>query len=567
MTCPTRNLIAIGSVVLIAGLAGCSAESSETAGAAQDLTSRTLRVPTAYVPPQCYTKTTLADGSAANTCYSCHTNGRKPNFINDTDLQLAYDFANPMRTARKGNPWTNLFVDRSDVVAAVSDADILAYVRESNYRGPDGDIALADRLTRVPKGWDANRDGHWSGFVPDVGFDFDNAGFDHAANGDYTGWRAYAYTPLPGSFLPTNGSFDDVLIRLPEAFRQGASGQFDADIYALNFAIVESVVKQRDVPIDPVDENDVGVDLNRDGRLDQARQVTFDWAPREGRDMSWVGRARSDNAKLAAGLFPKGTEFIHTLRYLDVNDDGKVVRGARMKELRYARKQSWFTYSDLRQKDFLDAKEAHDFPNRPERFRGDVEHGLANGVGWVYQGFIEDARGDLRPQTFAETTSCMGCHGGVGATTDSTFSFARKLDASTPGHGWTWWDQRPVASLPEPLLADGRPEYATYLKINHAGDEFRSNFEIIDRFFNADGSLKQSELNALKTRIGALVLPSADRATSLDKAYRAIVREQSFEQGRAAHVQPMPNVYRQVLAGQSTGIDKPLVVGHDSGLE
>ena len=51
-------------------------------------------------------------------------------------------------------------------------------------------------------------------------FDFDDEGFDHAPDGTPTGWRAFAYMPLPSTFWPANGSTDDVLIRLPEAYRE-----------------------------------------------------------------------------------------------------------------------------------------------------------------------------------------------------------------------------------------------------------------------------------------------------------------------------------------------------------
>ena len=88
----------------------------------------------------------------------------------------------------------------------------------------DGALDLAQRLERVPPEWDVNGDGIWSGYRPDVWFAFDGQGFDRDPSGRRTGWRAYAYKPLPGAFWPTNGSADDVADpparRVPRADRQ-----------------------------------------------------------------------------------------------------------------------------------------------------------------------------------------------------------------------------------------------------------------------------------------------------------------------------------------------------------
>ena len=60
-------------------------------------------------------------------------------------------------------------------------------------------------------------------------------------------------------------------------------------------------------------------------------------------------------------------------------------------------------------------------------YRGNAFIGLRNAFGWQLQAFIEDERGRLRLQTEEEHRACMGCHGGIGITIDSTFSFARKF--------------------------------------------------------------------------------------------------------------------------------------------
>jgi hypothetical protein len=56
----------------------------------------------------------------------------------------------------------------------------------------------------------------------------------------------------------------------------------------------------------------------------------------------------------------------------------------------------------------------------------------------------------------------------------------------------------------------------------------------------------------------ALLLPSAARALDLDRAYGAIVREQSFTAGREAVLAPSRNVQRRVRVGEKTGVEKPL---------
>ena len=496
-----------------------------------------LKNPTAFIPPQCYTKTTDASGGVHNPCFTCHVRGREPNAINDQDLQLSYAFPAPALT----NPWTNLFEDRGRRIVEISDADILAYVRGSNYIEPDGSIRLAAKLMEPPPGWDVNGNGRWDGYRPDAFFRFDSEGYDLAPDGKRTGWRAFAYTPLPGSFSPASGSTDDVLIRLPEPYREDKDGKVDWATYAVNLAIVEALISRHDVAIDRVDEARLGVDLDKNGALGIADHVAFDWAPLEGRDMSYVGMAKelqaTRNAPLAAGLYPLGTEFVHTVRYVDVDDSsGEPRLAARLKELRYMKKTVWQTYSDLEDSALEDVKEDHDFPDRVPIFDGNAETGIANGAGWRLQAFIEDAEGALRPQSFEETVFCVGCHGGIGATDDSTFAFPRKLAAATaPARGWFHWSQRPLRGVPDPLRADGSGEYAHYLAENGAGDEFRSNLDVIRTFFDADGAHDADAFARLRGDVAALLYPSRRRALELDKAYRTIVLDQDFIHGRDAN--------------------------------
>ena len=517
--------------------------------------------PFAFIPPQCYTKTRVekTDGSVAvhNPCYTCHVGSQAPNYLGAPELQTTYDFPAPAAV----NYWTNLFVDRRAAIASTADTDILAYVRSNNYQDKSG-LKLSRAVATLPPAWDINGDSNWSGYTPDIWFDFDSQGYDRTPGGTRTFWRAFAYAPLPGGFWPSNGSADDVSIRLAKPFREDGDGKIDWTVYNTNLAIVEALIKRADVEIPPTDERALGVDLDRDGSLNWAARVVFAFDPRNGITMSYVGLARTmlaaGDVHLAAGLYPEGTEFIHSLRYLDVAEDGSVKPSARMKELRYARKTGWMTYWDLREKALGELREEHDYPDRPERFFGDIESGISTGQGWRFQGFIEDAGGELRPQTFEESLTCAGCHAGIGRTVDNTFAFPRKQHMPVRAYGWyPWSPAAPIGSFPDPVRPDGKGEYATYLDRNGSGDEFRANRELLKRY--VEGADVGAALAALKGNVAPLLTPSVGRALALDKAYRLIVRDQSYDRGRAPTLSPLDDtVHREVTSGEPTGIEKPV---------
>ncbi|OYY31424.1 MAG: hypothetical protein B7Y52_01755 [Sulfurovum sp. 28-43-6] len=519
----------------------------------------------AYIPSQCYTKTKDAHGVIHNPCFSCHINSKEPNYVDDAALQALY----PLSDYTKTNRFTNLFKDRSKAVAAIDDATIDAYIAEDNYR-KNNTLLLAEKLKHLPASWDVNGDGSWGGYVPDCYFDFDAHGFDKAPNGAYTRWRAFAYYPFLGTFWPTNGSTDDVLIRLHEDFAKDEKGVFDLEVYTLNLSIVEAMIKQKDITIEPVDEQKYGLDLDKNGILGKASKIVYLWVkPRYDSktqklsdfSMSYVGLAKeklsANTYFIAPGLYPKGTEFLHTVRYLGMDDKGRLLMTPRIKEVRYAKKTHWNHYGQLFNAVDAEAKEKAAFPDRLRSIAGDSEKGLVTGTGWVYQGFIEDASGALRPQNHEETLYCMGCHGGIGATTDTTFAFARKFDANTTLQGWYHWSQeiKGFTDIPEPKTADGRDEYTLYLEQNHAGDEFRANTEVIEKFFDANGSLKSDEVARLHGDISHLIVPSDARARMLNKAYRVIVQEQSFSKGRDAHVTPLEEVHQEVKPASPTEVE------------
>ncbi len=522
--------------------------------------------PIAYIPSQCFTKTRTASGVAKNPCYACHGRSEPPNFANDGDLQTTLSL--PPAAAK--NPWTNL-IEPPSIGAPSGDAspddDVLRYVRQSNYFDDGRRLVLSETLSgTLPQGWDLDGDQVWGGFKPDVRFAFDDRGFDRLPDGSPTGWRAFAYYPFLGTFFPTNGSTDDVLVRLDPALQRTADGRFDQTTYEVNLAIVEALITRSDVAIDPVDEAALGVDLDGDGRLGRAARVAFDAGDGKGSTrMHYVGRAGDDERAgrfpIAPGLFPLGTEFFHTVRYLDVGPDGIVTMAPRMKEVRYAKKVKFLDYKALERQVAADAREQAESPNGARRVYWRRERGIDNGQGWLFQGFIEDAGGKLRPQSREESSFCGGCHGGIGATSDAIFSFARKLGPDQPARGWFHWSQHSIRGLPEPRRRDGQYEYTYYLQQAGAGDELRENAEVVHRFFDERGDLRPAEIEGLHHDIAQLLLPSADRALALDRAYRAIVRAQSFIFGRDAVLAPATNVYADVPLGQKTGIARSIDIG------
>ena len=115
--------------------------------------------------------------------------------------------------------------------------------------------------------------------------------------------------------------------------------------------------------------------------------------------MGYVGQAQKALEQglihIAAGLYPEGTEFLHTVRYIDVNDRGENSLTPRMKEVRYAKKLSWRNYAQLEEMAAQEMKERHDFPNRIKLIPGNIERGVSNNQGWIFSAFIEDATGAL----------------------------------------------------------------------------------------------------------------------------------------------------------------------------
>jgi hypothetical protein len=236
----------------------------------------------------------------------------------------------------------------------------------------------------------------------------------------------------------------------------------------------------------------------------------------------------------------------------------------RIKELRYAKKYEWNSYSQIHRTQYAEFWEAQVNESDEiniELWYGNYEEGLKTGTGWMYQGFIEAKNGDLRPQTHEETIGCMGCHAGIGATTDTTFSFARKfegVDKNRIDYGWNHWSQKGLVGVAEPKATykkfGEKYEYSFYLQNNHSGNEFRDNDEVKEKFFEDNATVKNEMIEKLHSDISLLLFPSKSRALNLNKGYKALVTEQSYIYGRDANVKPMENVYREIQEGQSTNI-------------
>lgn len=466
--------------------------------------------PEAVVPPQCYTK----HEARFNPCYMCHQShdGRRLNAMDDQRLQVEYDFAD----VALRNHWTGLFVDRRPLIEAISDDQVLAYIRNENYS------ALAARLQAAG----------WKGYVPRLrGLENAAAAFDDSGLArDGSGWVAFNYKPLPSTFWPTNGSTDDVMIRLPERFRQTAQGQADERIYFLNLALVEIAIKDlAQIPIAPADERALGVDLDGDGRLETQVQVLA-------RKEHYLGGAAND--PVPPFLYPQGTEFLHTVRYIDHREGEGIAPASRMKELRYMRKHTLLSPEEVKQRyRALNSETEEDDGEVQLQDRGDL--GFDNGFGWYVQGFIEAADGALRPQSHEEGLFCMGCHRSIGATIDHTFAFARKV---TGPEGWGYIDLRGMPDAPS--VADGKAEILQYFQRVGGGDEFRENPELRRKFFRGEHQVMREKVG--QADVHELITPSRERALALNKAHWTIVRAQRYIRGRDANLAPMRNVHREV---------------------
>jgi hypothetical protein len=488
----------------------------------------------AVIPSQCYTKT---DG-VSNPCYTCHTRLNGLNEMNDYDLQREYAFSDEGLT----NHWVNLFEDRSAAIAAITDDEILAYIREDNYR------ALKEHLEE--------RD-DYLGWVPDIEelarartVAFDEEGF--ARDGSW--WRAFRYKPFLGTFWPTNGSTDDVLIRHP-LFYLDEEGNPSREIYKINLAILEAAIATPSIAprdalnreVEPIDETLADFDFDDDGVIETVA-TRIQQLPSH-----YVGGASS--LPVQRFLYPEGTEFLHTVRYVDPDLNDLIAM--RMKEVRYSRRDRPMSLDKLQR--VYQAEDAAKEAGLLPVFSGTAETGLINDFGWRYQGFIEAAGGHLRLQTKEETVFCMGCHSTIGVTVDGSFGFPRKVPGAD---GWGYQNLAGIQDVPQ--AGRDRPEILEYFERVRGADEFRANTEALERFFvDLDGDGVADEVKEADVRTAApggdrdiryLVVPSDARAIALNKGYKALVEEQDFELGRDPVPEPATQVFEEITGNGTTAL-------------
>ncbi len=478
--------------------------------------SQTLINREAVVPSMCYTE----HDEQYNPCYVCHQDTIKDgraNVMNDGFLQNEYLFSDFAMT----NHWTNLFKDNTSEIAKISDEEIDTYVNSENYTALKGLLESND----------------FTGYIPDLenyhlGADaFNTDGFAK----DGSGWVAFNYKPLPSTFWPVNGNTDDVLIRLHKDYRQTEDGNFSVTVYKFNLAIVEAAIKDMEsITVNDLDENIIGLDLNDDGKLGIVNRIN--------RPTHYVGKA--SYMKVETFLYPRYTEFLHTVRYVGSTQNGEIYNAPRMKELRYMIKAR--SYQDetapLTKYELALLYDAE----WQEKYMGDVpfyssllERGLDNDMGWWIQGFIEDANGDLRPQTYEETFFCMGCHTTLGSTIDQVFSFARKIDGAK---GWGYIDLKKMIDTPN--IGEEEGEILTYFKRVGGGNEFRIENDINTKFFT--GGVVDEEKVKDAENIYELITPTHESALKMNKAYRSLVKGQDFIHGRDTHSEVVKNVHREI---------------------
>ena len=467
--------------------------------------------PEAVIPPQCYTKTE----SVNNPCYACHQSydfaEMRPNQMGDGSLQGNYEFSDVGLT----NSWKNLFIDRRAMIEEIADDFIQDYVNTDNYQPALEQQILPAEMQLEQLSFPAKA--------------FDEQGF--ARDGSF--WVAYNYKPFPSTFWPTNGSTGDAMIRLSTAFRS-VDGEYSQDVYLANLSLVEMALKElHQLPVNGLNETLIGVDLNLDGELSEAIYTIK-------RQTHYVGDAA--DIELGHMLFPQGTEFLHTVRYIGVDEDGGIYNAPRMKEVRYMRKHLYRSRESLASAYYAEAKDKH-FEKLPQtKYLG--EQGIVNGFGWTINAFIEDENGSLRAQHEQELAYCNGCHKSVGSTFDQTFSFARKVPGST---GWGYLDLHALNDAPN--IGEQQGEFLTYMQRVGGGDEFRQNQEMLDKWFKPDGTVDVDKVLTAAS-LYELITPSSSRANNLNKAYLTIVREQSYLFGRDATLTEASNVLHHIDAEQ-----------------
>lgn len=386
--------------------------------------------PYPQIPAQCYIETSLGK---QNACLYCHTNGLfnlglgnnnpQAGAVPLVNFQLDYGYdpyslAGP--TASK-NYWENT-LHPEKLAQAVTELDIdpsawdmAEYIRQDNWQ------QAFDQRIGDTKDWDSGYDQPFRllpGLNP-ANLPADSDGFIRTANqsetfftdsvGGNTGWRSVNFMPY-GIFTPMTGSVSGIYIRLPQAFMKNANGVYDLETYKANLNLVRDTIQNR----------------------------LTDQSPTH-----YLGQANT--VEVEVGSYPQGTEFAHPLHYVDAEADGTTskfpgMRANRVKEVRYMYKDEDYNPLDANPGD----------GTGDQIYGNDAQGWVDNGAGWILSGYIENASGQLRPQTRQELTQCIGCHSGhhyvtkdpnftsgTGNTVDSTWAMPRQFNSDI---GWKEMD-------------------------------------------------------------------------------------------------------------------------------
>jgi hypothetical protein len=383
------------------------------------------------IPAQCWIETSYG---TQNACKYCHTDylaeiKHGNNFpISDDQETFSFPSANLNRILWQNIIYPHKIEERlANEGIATSNLHDVAYVRDDNWqkaynaaRG-NGNTSWINTNTKSeslvlfpalnpnhlfpcnpknPTNYGAN------GYVDKYGFVKDEAD-------KYTGWRAINFFPY-AIFTPLKGSVSGIYIRLSKEF-MSSKGIFNVEVYKQNLSLLEKNIKN------------------------QQCEKKF-----------YVGDA--SNIAIHKGFYPVGTEFAHPLHYVDLLADGQVgkdvdgvmgdgtqvqfefpgTRSKRVKEIRYM-----YKWREVGLEDIGEDEEDEEGEGDDEEFGeyiGKEGHGwIDNEAGWILAAYIENRKGELRPQTTEELAQCMGCHSKVGNTIDAVWSFQRKL----PDHeGW-----------------------------------------------------------------------------------------------------------------------------------
>lgn len=333
-----------------------------------EFTSRTTFAnPYANIPAQCYIETS---GGTQNACMFCHTNALARARLGNNNpqaglssttgnLQTTYSFAPATQQTKSPsiNPWENtLFPEKLEMAYQNSaerfdEKTMEAYVQDDNW-------AEAYAKRKGVLGWENGEENSAWRLFPDLSpadLPAKSDGFvrtrdaKRALFADMTGWRAINFMPY-GIFTPLSGSVSGIYIRLPKAFMQDEKGAWSEAIYAQNLDLLERAITDRLTPNDP---------------------------------KVYYGNAQ--NIDVHRGLYPLYTEFAHPLHYVDLHKNG--TRATRVKEIRYMVKTRMYFPGEAVEKE-------EDAP----LYLNEKQGWINNGAGWILAGFIEDAKGHLRPQ-------------------------------------------------------------------------------------------------------------------------------------------------------------------------